>query len=258
MKYNKSSIPQLKVVALIPARYDSQRFPGKLLKDLAGQTVILRTYRAAINSGLFDAVYVITDSRLIYDEIIQNGGQVFVSTKKHETGTDRIAEFAKDIEADIIINIQGDEPFIHQKSLQNLIHVFKDDVEKKIDLASLMIQIQHKADFLNPNNVKVVVDNDNFALYFSRAPIPYSRDKVFETAYKHIGVYAFRKPALERIAQMPQTDLEQIEKLENLRFLQNGLRIKMVETDQMNFGIDTEEDLQKAILYLKNKMKENE
>ena len=252
MKYYKSSFPQLKVVALIPARYDSQRFPGKLLKDLAGQTVILRTYRAAINSGLFDAVYVVTDSRLIYDEIVQNGGQAFISTEQHETGTDRIAEFAKDIEADIIINIQGDEPFIHQKSLRDLIHVFEEYSNRQIDLASLMIQIQNKADFLNPNNVKVVVDNDNFALYFSRAPIPYSRNKVFETAYKHIGVYAFRKPALERIAQMPQTDLEQIEKLENLRFLQNGLRIKMVETDQLNFGIDTEEDLRKAILYLKN------
>ena len=249
---NKSSFPQLKVVALIPARYDSQRFPGKLLKDLAGQTVILRTYRAAINSGLFDAVYVVTDSRLIYDEIVQNGGKAYISSKKHETGTDRIAEFAKDIEADIIINIQGDEPFIHQKSLRDLIHVFEEDVEKEIDLASLMIQIQNKADFLNPNNVKVVVDNDNFALYFSRAPIPYSRDKVFETAYKHIGVYAFRKPVLERIAQMSQTDLEQIEKLENLRFLQNDLRIKMVKTDKLNFGIDTEEDLRKAILYLKN------
>ena len=252
MKYNKSSFPQLKVVALIPARYDSQRFPGKLLKDLAGQTVILRTYRAAANSGLFDAVYVITDSQLIYDEIVQNGGQAFISTEQHETGTDRIAEFAKDIEADIIINIQGDEPFIHQKSLRDLIHVFEEYSNRQIDLASLMIQIQNKADFLNPNNVKVVVDNDNFALYFSRAPIPYSRDKIFETAYKHIGVYAFRKPALERIAQMPQTDLEQIEKLENLRFLQNGLRIKMVKTDKLNFGIDTEEDLQKARLYLKN------
>jgi len=249
---NKSSNSQLKVVALIPARYDSQRFPGKLLKDLAGQTVILRTYRAAANSGLFNAVYVVTDSRLIYDEIVQNGGKAYISSKKHETGTDRIAEFAKDIEADIIINIQGDEPFIHQKSLRDLIHVFEEDVEKEIDLASLMIQIQNKADFLNPNNVKVVVDNDNFALYFSRAPIPYSRDKVFETAYKHIGVYAFRKPVLERIAQMPQTDLEQIEKLENLRFLQNDLRIKMVKTDKLNFGIDTEEDLRKAILYLKN------
>ncbi len=254
MKYKNSSFPQIKVTALIPARYDSQRFPGKLMKDLAGQTVILRTYRAAVQSGLFNEVYVITDSQLIYEEIINNGGQAFISTKKHETGTDRIAEFAGNIEADIVINIQGDEPFIHQKSLRDLIQVFEADTEKKIDLASLMIRLQNKEDFLNPNHVKVVVDNNDFALYFSRAPIPYSRDKVFETAYKHIGVYAFRKPALERIAQMPQTDLEQIEKLENLRFLQNGLRIKMVETDKLNFGIDTEEDLREAELYLKNNL----
>ncbi len=255
MKYNKSSMPQLKVIALIPARYDSQRFPGKLMKDLAGQTVILRTYQAAINSGLFDEVYVVTDSQLIYDEIINNGGQAFMSTKKHATGTDRIAEFAKDIEADVIVNIQGDEPFIHQKSLRDLIRVFEEDIGNKIDLSSLMIRLKNQADFLNPNNVKVVVDKDNFALYFSRAPIPYSRDKVFETAYKHIGVYAFRKPVLEQIARMPQTELEQIEKLENLRFLQNGLRIKMIETDRLNFGIDTEEDLQKAELYLKKQTK---
>ncbi len=248
---NKSSFPQIKVIALIPARYDSQRFPGKLMKDLAGQTVILRTYRAVVTSGLFDSVYVITDSQLIYNEIVQNGGQAFISTKNHETGTDRIAEFAGNIEADVIINIQGDEPFIHKKSLRDLIRVFEEDTENKIDLASLMIRLQNKEDFLNPNHVKVVVDKENFALYFSRAPIPYSRDKVFETAYKHIGVYAFRKPVLERIAQMPQTDLEQIEKLENLRFLQNSLRIKMLETDQLNFGIDTEEDLREAINFIK-------
>lgn len=251
MKYKNSSFPQIKVIALIPARYDSQRFPGKLMKDLAGQTVILRTYRAVVTSGLFDSVYVITDSQLIYNEIVQNGGQAFISTKNHETGTDRIAEFAGNIEADVIINIQGDEPFIHKKSLRDLIRVFEEDTENKIDLASLMIRLQNKEDFLNPNHVKVVVDKENFALYFSRAPIPYSRDKVFETAYKHIGVYAFRKPVLERIAQMPQTDLEQIEKLENLRFLQNSLRIKMLETDQLNFGIDTEEDLREAINFIK-------
>ncbi len=251
MKYKNSSFPQIKVIALIPARYDSQRFPGKLMKDLAGQTVILRTYRAVVTSGLFDSVYVITDSQLIYNEIVQNGGQAFISTKNHETGTDRIAEFAGNIEADVIINIQGDEPFIHKKSLRDLIRVFEEDTENKIDLASLMIRLQNKEDILNPNHVKVVVDKENFALYFSRAPIPYSRDKVFETAYKHIGVYAFRKPVLERIAQMPQTDLEQIEKLENLRFLQNNLRIKMLETDQLNFGIDTEEDLREAINFIK-------
>jgi len=241
----------MKVAALIPARYDSQRFPGKLMKDLAGKPVILRTYEAAEHSQLFDDVFVITDSKVIHDTIVNNGGQALMSKKEHQTGTDRIAEFAPDIEADIFINIQGDEPFINKDALYNLIRVFKEDNEEVVDIASLMIKIDNKEDFLNPNNVKVVVDVDNMALFFSRAPIPYSRDKVFEKAFKHIGVYAFRKQALEIIPNIPQTELEQIEKLENLRFLEFGFNIYMLETDQVNFGIDTEEDLQKAIEYIK-------
>jgi len=240
----------MKVAALIPARYDSQRFPGKLMKDLAGKPVILRTYKAAEKSQLFDEVYVITDSSIIYDTIVKHGGQALMSRKNHQTGTDRIAEFAPEIEADIFINIQGDEPFINKDALQKLIRVFEEDKEKVVDIASLMIRIDNKEDFLNPNNVKVVVDVDNMALFFSRAPIPYSRDKVFEKAFKHIGVYAFRKNALQIIPDIPQTELEQIEKLENLRFLEFGFNIYMVETDKVNFGIDTEEDLQKAIEYI--------
>jgi len=242
----------MKVTAMIPARYDSQRFPGKLMKGLAGKTVIRRTYEAAVNSALFDEVIVITDSQLIFDEIQKNGGQVRMSTAEHTTGTDRIAEFASGTQADIIINIQGDEPFINTEALQLLIETFENDTYEVIDIASLMIKIENKEDFLNPNNVKVVTDPDGFAMYFSRAPIPYSRDKVFEKAFKHIGVYAFRKEVLEEIAGMPPTDLEQIEKLENLRFLQNGMMIKMLETDTVNFGIDTEEDLQQAIDFIKN------
>jgi len=242
----------MKVVAMIPARYDSQRFPGKLMKDLAGKPVVLRTYEAAKQSQLFDDVYVITDSSIIYDTIVRHGGKALMSRKNHQTGTDRIAEFAPNIEADIFINIQGDEPFINKDALQELIKVFKDDKnDNTVDIASLMMRIDHKEDFLNPNNVKVVVDDDNIALFFSRAPIPYSRDKVFEKAFKHIGVYAFRKIALEIISKIPQTELEKIEKLENLRFLEYGFTILMIETNQVNFGIDTEEDLQKAIEYIK-------
>ena len=235
---------------MIPARYDSQRFPGKLMKDLAGKTVIRRTYEAVTDSGLFDEVIVVTDSELIFDEIKKYGGQVRMSKEQHATGTDRIAEFASGTDADIIINIQGDEPFINTQALQLLIETFENDAYEIIDIASLMIKIENKADFLNPNNVKVVTDTDGFAMYFSRAPIPYSRDNVFEKAYKHIGVYAFRKEILEEIAGLPPTDLEQIEKLENLRFLQNGMMIKMLETHSVNFGIDTEEDLQKAVRLL--------
>jgi len=241
----------MKVVALIPARYNSQRFPGKLMKDLVGKPVIVRTYQAAVNSDLFDEVYVVTNNHEIFDTVIKHNGQALISKKQHTTGTDRIAEFANKIQADIIINIQGDEPFINRKSLKSLIDAFKSDKDKQIDIATLMIELTNKADFLNPNNVKVVVDNNGFAMYFSRAPIPYSRDKVFEKSYKHIGVYAFRKEALMAFAKMPQSELEQIEKLENLRFLQNGMSVKMIETDAINFGIDTPEDLEKAKEYLK-------
>jgi len=240
----------MKIAAMIPARYDSQRFPGKLMKDLCGKTVILRTYEAAVQSGLFDDVYVLTDSDIIYNEIMAHRGNVFKSRKQHSTGTDRIAEFAQNTDAGIIVNIQGDEPFINTSDLAALIDVFKNDIYEVIDIASLMIKIKDKNTFLDPNQVKVVTDADNFALYFSRAPIPYSRENVFEKAFKHIGVYAFRNEILQEIATLPPTDLEQIEKLENLRFIQNGMMIKMIETDSVNFGIDTEADLEKAREYL--------
>ncbi len=243
----------MKVVAMIPARYDSQRFPGKLMKDLAGKPVILRTYEAVLQSQLFSEVYVVTDSPYIFETISKAGGRVLMSQKEHHTGTDRIAEFASAIEADIFINIQGDEPFIDAGALQKLIQAFERDDNQIIDIASLMIPIDNKDDFINPNNVKVVVDVDNMAMYFSRAPIPYSRDMVFEKAFKHIGVYAFRKKALSLIPQIPQTELEQIEKLENLRFLEFGFNIYMIETKAINFGIDTPEDLQKAIRFIKHK-----
>jgi len=242
----------MKIAAYIPARYNSQRFPGKLLKDLAGKPVILRTYEAALQTGLFQEVVVITDDEHIYELIKKNKGKALISKKQHATGTDRIAEFASETDAEIIVNIQGDEPFINENALADLIQVFKNDTLQNVDVASLMIAINHKVDFLNPNNVKVVTNSRGEALFFSRAPIPYSRDHIFEKAYKHIGVYAFRKKALEMIAKQPQTELENIEKLENLRFLEAGFTIQMIETHTVNFGIDTEEDLQKAIQYLKN------
>lgn len=242
----------MKVVALIPARYASERFPGKLLKDLNGKSVILRTYEAAVNSLLFQEVYVITDHQDIFNEIQNSGGKALMSRKNHPSGTDRIAEFAPNIDADIFINIQGDEPFIDPEQLTSLIEVFKNDTSSAIDIASLMIKIKDENQFNNPNNVKVVFDKNNFALYFSRAPIPYPRDNKFKLAYKHIGVYAFRKSALIKIARLQESTLEKIEKLENLRFLENGFSIKMVATEHINFGIDTQDDLQEAIEFLKN------
>ncbi len=245
----------MKVIALIPARYDSSRFPAKLLQVIEDRTVIAHTYHSAVNTKLFDEVWVVTDSDKIEAEILKNKGKVIKSRKPHESGTDRIAEAAEYIEADIIINIQGDEPFVNKGQIASLIDAFKNDAEKQIDIASLMMPIDNEADFLNPNNVKVVVDRQQFALYFSRAPIPFPREGKFIRAYKHIGIYAFRKEVLEEVARLPVSELEKVEKLENLRFLENGYRIKMLETTHKNIGIDTPEDLEKARALYKNKRK---
>ena len=237
----------MKTIAVIPARYASTRFPAKLMQDLAGKTVILRTYEAAKNTHLFDDVFVVTDSDLIYDEIISNGGKAIMSIKEHESGSDRIAEAIANLDVDIVVNVQGDEPFINAEPLAKVIEVFKNDVDKKVDLASLMFEITDKTEIENPNNVKVVVDQNGFALYFSRSVIPYPRDTNADVRYmKHIGIYAFRKQALLDFYSLPMTSLEASEKLEQLRYLEYGKRIKMVETTHVGIGIDTIEDLEKA------------
>lgn len=237
----------MKVIAMIPARYSASRFPGKLLKDLAGKPVIVRTYEAAVKTGLFDAVYVVTDSSVIKDEIEQNGGKVFMSLKEHDCGSDRIAEAAENLEVDVVVNVQGDEPFTRMEPLKDLIEVFRNDPEQYIDLASLVHPMQDWADIENPNNVKVVMDSNNCVMYFSRSPIPYPQNKqVATTYYKHIGIYAFRKSALTAFTKMPMQQNEATEKLEGIRFLEYGKKIKMVETPFKVIGIDTPEDLVKA------------
>lgn len=237
----------MKIFAVIPARYDSTRFPAKLMQDLCGKTVILRTYEAATSTKLFDAVFVVTDSILIYDEIINNGGKAIMSIKTHESGSDRIAEAIENLDVDIVINIQGDEPFINKEPLAKVIEVFRNDFDAKVDLASLMFEVVKKTDIENPNNVKVVVDQNGFALYFSRSVIPYPRDIDAGVRYmKHIGIYAFRKKALLDFYRLPMKSLEASEKLEQLRYLEYGKRIKMVETSHGSIGIDTIEDLEKA------------
>ncbi len=236
----------MKVIAMIPARYEASRFPGKLMKDLAGKSVILRTYEAVKNSNLFDEVYVVTDSDIIFQEINNNQGKVIKSKKEHESGSDRIAEAIENLDVDIVINVQGDEPFTQTEPLSNLINVFKKDENKEIDIASLMIKMEEKEEINNPNNVKVVTDENNFALYFSRSAIPYPRDITKAVYFKHIGIYAFRKDALLKFTKLPVNNLEAAEKLENLRFLANGLQVKMVETKHIAIGIDTPEDLEKA------------
>ncbi len=238
---------QMKVIAVIPARYASTRFPAKLLQDLGGKTVILRTYEAAKDSHLFDDVFVVTDSPLIFDEIVNHGGKAIMSSKEHESGSDRIAEAVANLDVDIVVNVQGDEPFINKEPLEKVIEVFKNDTEKKVDLASLMREITNLEDINNPNNVKVVVDQSGFALYFSRSVIPYPREQNVGVRYfQHIGIYAFRKQALLDFYSLPMKSLEASEKLEQLRYLEFGKRIKMIETKHVGIGIDTFEDLELA------------
>ncbi|MBU2973499.1 MULTISPECIES: 3-deoxy-manno-octulosonate cytidylyltransferase [Zobellia] len=232
---------------MIPARYAASRFPAKLMQDLSGKPVILRTYEAAVGTKLFDEVYVVTDSDVIFNAISNAGGKVLMSQKEHDCGSDRIAEAVTNMDVDIIVNVQGDEPFTDRESLAGVLEVFKNDPEKEIDLASLMVRITDKEEISNPNTVKVIVDNRNFALYFSRSPIPYPRNKEIESVYyKHKGIYAFRKRALMDFQRLPMLPLEAIEKIEAIRYLEYGKKIKMVETTVSGIEIDTPEDLKRA------------
>lgn len=241
----------MKIIAVIPARYASTRFPAKLMQDLGGKTVIARTYEAAVNTQLFDDVFVVTDSDIIYNEITTNGGRVIMSIKQHESGSDRIAEAIENLDVDIVVNVQGDEPFINKEPLEHVLEVFKNDTAHETDLASLMMPLQDWGDIENPNNVKVITDQKGYALYFSRSVIPYPRDREAGVQYyKHIGIYAFRKHALLDFYRLPMKSLEATEKLEQLRYLEYGKKIKMVITSHAGIGIDTPEDLEKARVML--------
>lgn len=232
---------------MIPARYAASRFPGKLMKDLAGKPVIVRTYEAARKTGLFDDVLVVTDSEEIAGAIRKAGGAVLMSREEHETGSDRIAEAVAGLDVDIVVNVQGDEPFTEAESLEKLLRVFREDAKEEIDLASLMTEITDAEEIQNPNTVKVITDSYGFALYFSRAPIPYQRAETPRARYfKHKGVYAFRKRALLDFRRLPMQPLEAVEKIEAIRFLEYGKKIKMVQTRVTGIEIDTPEDLEKA------------
>ena len=237
----------MKVIAMIPARHSASRFPGKMMKDLSGKPVIVRTYLSALNTELFDEVFVVTDSEVIFNAITSEGGKAIMSKKEHNCGSNRIAEAVEDMDSDIVINVQGDEPFIDAASLSKLIQVFKEDELKEIDLASLKVQLTDQNEIENPNNVKVITDEHNFALCFSRSVIPFPRDNDVDVKYyKHKGVYAFRKEALIDFYHSPMTPLETAEKIEAIRYLEVGKKIKMIETDIDSIGIDTPEDLKKA------------
>lgn len=232
---------------MIPARYGASRFPGKLMQDLGGKPVILRTYEATRATGLFEEVYVVTDSEAIFKEIELSGGKAIMSKRDHDCGTDRIAEAVEDMDVDIVVNVQGDEPFTSKSGLQQVLSVFDGPDAEKIDLASLMTEMYDWKEISDPNAVKVIVDKDNFALYFSRSPIPYPRDKNAAVQYyKHKGIYAFRKKALMDFYRLPMRSLEAAEKIECIRYLEYGKKIKMAISNTQGIEIDTPEDLVRA------------
>lgn len=236
---------------MIPARYAASRFPAKLMQPLGDKSVIRHTYDNTVATGLFDSVMVVTDSDIIFNEIVSNGGMAKMSGREHNSGSDRIAEAIADMEVDIIVNVQGDEPFVQRNPLEKLLAVFKEDQGGHIQVASLMQVLKEVRFISDPDYVKVVVDKNMNALLFSRSVIPYPRNKQMATNYyEHIGIYAFRKKALVEFTSWPISPLEAAEKIECLRYLENGILIKMIVTDYMGVEIDTPDDLKRAALLL--------
>jgi 3-deoxy-manno-octulosonate cytidylyltransferase (CMP-KDO synthetase) len=234
----------MKIGAFIPARYAATRFPAKLMQTLGDKTVIRHTYDNTLATGLFDAVYVVTDSEIIFNEITAHGGNAIMSKRSHESGSDRIAEAVQELDIDIVVNVQGDEPFVKREPLEKVITVFSDPT---VQVASLMQVLTDTTLIQDPNYVKVAVDKNNNALFFSRSVIPYPRSTDSPIVYyEHIGVYAFQKQALLNFTNWAMSPLEAAEKIECLRYLENGVSIKMVITEYMGVEIDTPADLIKA------------
>lgn len=241
----------MKIIAMIPARYAATRFPYKLMQPLGSKTVIRSTYDNTVATGLFDEVFVVTDHEIIFNEIAAHGGKAIMSRAQHESGSDRIAEAVADMDVEIVLNVQGDEPFVNKELLKKLLDVFADDAEKKIKVASPVKRFKDLSLVPNTNFVKVAVDKNMNSLLFSRSVIPYHRDEaVSPIYYEHIGVYAFRKEALLQFTKWEMTPLEAAEKIECLRYLENGIQLRMVETEDAGVKIDVPEDLAKAEKYL--------
>lgn len=235
----------MNVVAMIPARYAASRFPGKLMKTLGNKSVILHTHDNTVATGLFDEVWVVTDSDVIYEEITSHGGRAKMSVREHESGSDRIAEAVENMDVDVIINVQGDTPFVQREALKQLIDLFND---KTVQVASMMRPLREKELIENPNVVKVVVDKNMNSLLFSRSVIPYPRNTQINIVHhEHIGIYAFTKQALLNFTKWPLTPLEDAEKIECLRFLEHGIPLRMTAVDYQGVGIDTPEDLKRAV-----------
>ena len=246
-------MPGNSIIAMIPARFAATRFPGKLMQFLGNKPIIRHTYDNTVATGLFDDVIVVTDSDSIHNEIITHGGNAMMSKKEHQSGSDRIAEAIEKMDVDVIVNVQGDEPFLEKEPLDKLVRLFNDP---SVRVASLMRKISAE-EAKNPNNVKVVVDKNDYALFFSRSILPYPGSTETKTQFfLHIGVYAYRKEALLAFTKWPHSVLEQSEKLEQLRYLENGFKIKMVETEYNNIAIDTPEDLERARALLKSDNRE--
>jgi 3-deoxy-manno-octulosonate cytidylyltransferase (CMP-KDO synthetase) len=248
----------MRITAIIPARFASTRFPGKPLVKIAGKTMIERVYERVGSSATINRVIVATDDQRIYQAVTAFGGEAWMTREDHASGTDRLAEVAGQLEADLVVNVQGDEPLIAPAMIDAAVAPLRDD--PSIPMGTLKSAISDWQEFRDPNVVKVVTDHAGYALYFSRSPIPFPRDEWSAAAptdqlgaFKHIGLYVYRRDFLLRFAAMPQSPLEQLEKLEQLRALEQGYRIRVVETDQTCIGVDTPEDVQRVEALLKSK-----
>jgi 3-deoxy-manno-octulosonate cytidylyltransferase (CMP-KDO synthetase) len=244
-----------RVAVIIPARYNSTRFPGKPLADLKGKNIIQHVYEQALKASLVDMVLVATDDKRIIDAVTAFGGKAVLTSGSHASGTDRIAEAAGDMECEFVVNVQGDEPFIRPEMIDDVVNLLYND--NRVSISTLAKKITDINEVLSPHIVKVVMDDEGFALYFSRSPIPYYRDEWSDlnnikfkdhntVVYKHVGIYGFRKDALLKFSTMDRGRLEDVEKLEQLRALASGMKIKVKETEFNTFGIDTIEDLKRA------------
>lgn len=236
------------VIAIIPARYASTRFPGKPLADICGKSMIQHVYERTMQAESVSRVIVATDDERIRVAVDGFGGEVAMTRDDHPSGTDRLAEVAATLDADIVVNVQGDEPMIDPVMIDQAVQPLLND--SSIVMGTLKSRIENDDDYSNPNVVKVVSDNSGFALYFSRASIPHLRDEADVKLFKHVGLYVYRRDFLLKYPQLPETSLERAEKLEQLRALEHGYRIYVAETDRQSIGVDVPEDLQKVITEL--------
>lgn len=238
-------------IGIIPARYHSTRFEGKVLKDLLGKSLIQHVWDNAKRASTLEDLIVATDDERIESEVLRFGGKVILTAKEHKSGTDRLGEVVNPIDVKVVVNIQADEPLLHPSMIDDMVRSLLEN--KDIDMATLMKRITDPKELTNPNIVKVVTDKNGYALYFSRSMIPYPRIKKNAHFYKHIGLYAFTKDFLFTFTNLPPSTLENIEGLEQLRILENGYKIKVVETQFDTIGIDTPEDLERAKEVLKSR-----